>query len=37
MDEDLVADVDAIAGQRGRSQFVREAVVPPLTSASAPP
>ncbi|MBA2752581.1 MAG: hypothetical protein H0U41_10205 [Actinobacteria bacterium] len=30
MDDHLVADVDAVAGQRGRSQFVREAVVAAL-------
>ncbi|HSH59250.1 MAG TPA: hypothetical protein VK988_06325 [Acidimicrobiales bacterium] len=27
MDDELVADVDAVAGRRGRSRFVREAVL----------
>ncbi len=30
MDDDLVGRVDAVAGRRGRSQFVREAVLAAL-------
>ncbi|MDP8976356.1 MAG: hypothetical protein M3N28_08360 [Actinomycetota bacterium] len=30
MDDELVADVDAVAGRRGRSRFVREAVLAAL-------
>jgi len=30
LDDELVADVDAVAGQRGRSRFIREAVATAL-------
>ena len=36
MDDELVADVDALAGRRGRRRFLREAVLAARTSASAP-